>query len=104
MKSIFRQWYWRFCGGIAVGYIGACIFVAFTFILEFLRPGFATNFIIYVLYMPVLGIPSTMMGILAFMWLNRRFAFSDNETRCRKCGYILKGITEPRCSECGERI
>lgn len=26
------------------------------------------------------------------------------ETRCRKCGYILRGITEPRCPECGERI
>jgi hypothetical protein len=26
------------------------------------------------------------------------------ETRCRKCGYILRGIPEPRCSECGERI
>jgi hypothetical protein len=24
--------------------------------------------------------------------------------RCRKCGYILKGITEPKCSECGEVI
>jgi zinc transporter ZupT len=29
---------------------------------------------------------------------------ADHETRCRKCGYILRGITEPRCSECGERI
>ena len=23
------------------------------------------------------------------------------ETRCRKCNYILRGITEPRCPECG---
>ena len=28
----------------------------------------------------------------------------DLETRCRKCGYILRGITEPRCPECGEHI
>ena len=28
----------------------------------------------------------------------------NGETRCRKCRYILKGITEPRCPECGERI
>jgi len=28
----------------------------------------------------------------------------DRHTRCGKCGYILKGLTEPRCSECGERI
>ena len=30
--------------------------------------------------------------------------YGDKETRCRKCGYILRGITEPKCSECGERI
>lgn len=28
----------------------------------------------------------------------------DAETRCSKCGYILRGITEPRCPECGEKI
>ena len=28
----------------------------------------------------------------------------DGHTRCGKCGYILKGLTEPRCSECGERL
>lgn len=31
---------------------------------------------------------------------NRR----DSETRCRKCGYILRELSEPRCPECGERI
>ncbi len=28
----------------------------------------------------------------------------DGHTRCGKCGYILKGLTELRCSECGESI
>ena len=28
----------------------------------------------------------------------------DDETRCRKCSYILRGLTEPRCPECGEPI
>jgi rubrerythrin len=28
----------------------------------------------------------------------------QSETRCRKCGCILRGISEPRCPECGERI
>ena len=27
----------------------------------------------------------------------------DGHTRCGKCGYILKGHTEPRCSACGAR-
>jgi hypothetical protein len=28
----------------------------------------------------------------------------DRETRCRQCAYILRGIPEPRCPECGEKI
>ena len=31
-------------------------------------------------------------------------ATKDGHTRCGKCCYILKGLTQPRCSECGERI
>ncbi len=48
----------------------------------------------------------TAVGIWVYAVVNRRFGPSgfDNETRCRKCGYILRGIPEPRCSECGERI
>jgi hypothetical protein len=29
---------------------------------------------------------------------------APGETRCRKCDYILRGLSEPRCPECGERI
>ena len=28
----------------------------------------------------------------------------DTETRCRRCGYILRGLAEPRCPECGKSI
>ncbi len=45
----------------------------------------------------VLGIWSALSGVKTTRIL-------DQETRCRKCGYILKGIPEPRCPECGERI
>ena len=27
----------------------------------------------------------------------------EDGPRCRRCGYILRGLTEPRCPECGER-
>ena len=40
-------------------------------------------------------------GIITYRWGPRLL---DNETRCRRCGYILKGISEPRCPECGEKI
>lgn len=51
--------------------------------------------------------PITLLAFAVFGLLTRWFGrpgFSDDETRCRRCGYILRGITEPRCSECGERI
>lgn len=45
-------------------------------------------------------------GVGAYALLTHWFGTrrEDDETRCRKCGYILRGITEPRCPECGERI
>jgi len=48
-----------------------------------------------------------LVGLLTFLVLTRRFGpltDEDFQTRCRKCDYILAGITEPRCPECGEPI
>jgi uncharacterized paraquat-inducible protein A len=28
----------------------------------------------------------------------------DGNTYCGNCGYILRGLPEPRCPECGQRI
>jgi hypothetical protein len=41
-----------------------------------------------------------------FVGLGRLFppGQSPEETLCRKCSYILRGISEPRCPESGERI
>ena len=49
----------------------------------------------------ILTAPGLIVGVYFYTWRNRQ---GDGHTRYRKCGYILKGITEPRCSECGERI
>lgn len=48
----------------------------------------------------------TLTAAACFGWLllflgERR---GDNETRCRKCHHILRGLSEPRCPECGEKI
>ena len=44
-------------------------------------------------------------GVVAAVYTFAIWAGSDDpETRCRKCGYILRGISEPRCPEWGERI
>lgn len=48
----------------------------------------------------------TLSAAACFGWLLLWLSHErpDNETRCRQCGYILRGITEPRCPECGQRI
>jgi len=63
------------------------------------------------LYGPVVGgiclfTPASLCGVGAYGLLTHRYGpkVINGETRCRKCGYILKGLSEPRCSECGERI
>jgi len=44
-----------------------------------------------------------LSAVLIWQFMNKHRP-EDHETRCRKCRYILRGITEPRCPECGERI
>ena len=47
---------------------------------------------------------TSLTTVGAFCVLGTRSSPQDRHTYCGHCGYILKGITEPRCSECGERI
>lgn len=53
------------------------------------------------------GILKLALAMTVYGMLTRRYyqrSYFERETRCRQCGYILRGITEPRCPECGERI
>ena len=56
--------------------------------------GFGNLFVALVVTEPGLLVAATIASLVS----------RDPETRCRKCGYILRGISEPRCPECGERI
>lgn len=52
-------------------------------------------------------LPAILVAFIVYGLLTRVLgsgAGADGETRCRKCGYILRGISAPRCPECGERI
>ncbi len=53
-------------------------------------------------YLPFAVLALVMYGGLTRIYGPR--AIVDNETRCRQCRYILRGITEPRCPECGHAI
>lgn len=46
-------------------------------------------------------------AVLLAMYIYHHFArinSLDGHTRCGQCGYILKGLTEPQCTECGTKI
>lgn len=62
---------------------------------------------VYMLSIFIYYLPIILVAFMTYALMTRYFGpkvKADSETRCRKCGYILKGIREPICSECGERI
>ena len=63
-------------------------------------------FFLGVFYPVLASAGSVLLALIVYGRLTCAFGpqANDNETRCRKCGYILQGLPEPRCPECGERI
>ncbi len=51
-------------------------------------------------------LPASLIGVIAYAVLTRRFGrpHVDGHSHCRRCDYILYGLTQPRCPECGEPI
>lgn len=52
----------------------------------------------------IMAVTFTGCSCLGWVLVTHTHTRGDDETRCRKCKYILRGISEPRCPECGERI
>jgi len=50
------------------------------------------------------SITLTACACLGWVLLTVSDTRRDGECRCRKCSHILRGLSEPRCPECGERI
>jgi hypothetical protein len=60
-------------------------------------------------WLPVLATSGLALLLYKFLrWFaeieERMVIKGEIETCCRRCDYILRGIPEPRCPECGERI
>ena len=78
-------------------------------LLDQLKPNQTTTnmFLHLVIQCLTISLPVIVISLITY-YLTIRYYNSkllyDGETRCRKCKYILRGITEPRCPECGERI
>jgi hypothetical protein len=105
------HWFWRATIAV-VAVTGAMILlhpllISSVFLDDFVLPIYKLvgqpigSSILY--FFPISVVAITIYGLLT-RYFHPRKSFLDGETRCRKCGYILRGITEPRCSECGEKI
>ncbi len=52
----------------------------------------------------VLATTLTACACIGWILLSVSERRGDDETRCRKCRYILRGLSALRCPECGEPI
>lgn len=106
MKAVLQKWYWRFLAAMILGIIYYFFEKLAIEIYNHATSSFGatpSQFLrnvprVYLYY----GLPAALGTTAIYARLTE--GFGKVETRCRKCAYILKGITEPRCPECGERI
>ena len=54
------------------------------------------------LYLLPVTLLAALIGAVTYRKLSKPVAYA--ECRCRRCGYILKGISKLECPECGEVI
>ena len=109
------HWLWRvvltICGAIALGH---GVFEAIDYIVGgFVHyaqfnglPAAADRLSMWMSYMHYVG-PAPFVLILVppiYLLLRRITADQREEVGCRKCGYILRGLSQPKCPECGEQV
>ncbi|MHC4445183.1 MAG: hypothetical protein ACYTF1_05510 [Planctomycetota bacterium] len=99
------HWFWRAMIAVTASFVSLCALKLVAHLLNS-KIAITTNTVeaigisVYILY-SIIGI--SIYGILTH-YLHPQRNFLDRETPCRMCGYILRGITVPRCPECGENI
>ena len=106
------HWIWRAALAVAVGFIVQRIFlVPLPGVAPLPPTTLLQNFIAMMRGLPLTQLLGRLLGVtvpvVVYIYLTRRYEKAkpdDGELRCRKCQYILKGLTAPRCPECGEAI
>ena len=98
------HWLWRSVfamvwGGLAFGLLLVILGVTVRTMSVKTQPTFVSACAVLAVFVIL---PSLVVTVAIYANLEQERP--DRETRCRKCGYILRGISEPRCPECGERI
>ncbi len=100
------HWFWRaFIAFLAGWVVEAFVRIGIAFLLRIVSIQTAAPMVVGI---SIIGFSLSLVVALAvYGLLSRRYdsrRMFERETRCRKCGYVLRGISEPRCPECGERI
>lgn len=111
------HWFWRGTIAATAGLITHALLTVYTVPLNrwgrlfdglnrMLAPTLGDSWAIGLTATIVLAIPSFALAFIVYSLLTRLLAWreGDGETHCRACGQILRGLSEPRCPECGERI
>ncbi|HOB73450.1 MAG TPA: hypothetical protein PKG54_02890 [Phycisphaerae bacterium] len=99
------HWFWRAAIAVLAGVLGAgACFIVALFLASGRNPNTIAFRVIWLFAVASVFILSSVVAVAVHGRLIRRYGMEVRETRCRKCDYILRGISEPRCPECGERI
>ena len=95
------HWFWRGMVAELIGIVGIVILPPLCAVLVYiLAPDQPFTML------ALRAVLEPLPGIIAYGILTRNLGpqLSSSEIRCRKCGYILRGLSEPRCPECAEAI
>jgi len=107
------HWFWRAAIAVGMGamYEGLVVWraawQAMCYVRELIEEPLGGGLVASVVAICIaFGIPQAAAclgtyGLVTWRWGPKPH---QAETRCRRCGYILRGISEPRCPECGEQI
>ena len=55
-------------------------------------------------FLAILIVNLPALGIALLVYHRWTWRFVRGETRCGRCGAVLKSLIEPRCSACGEQL
>jgi len=67
-------------------------------------PSFSSSSYSSVDYPRAMATVLSICACVGWVLITAMTAWSIGELRCRRCRYILRGLSEPRCPECGEPI
>jgi hypothetical protein len=81
---------------------------AYAGVIALARAGgsFAGNWqaILQVALFPLLYVLPFVGAVAVYHAIHRHVPLISGETHCGNCGYMLRGLSEPRCPECGRSV